>query len=130
MEEKLSKFKILIVEDNQMLSDIYITVFEKEGYTVLTAKTGEDGYEMAANKMPNIILLDILLPGTLNGLDVLRKIKDNLVTAKIPILIMSNLSDDKTISEGLSLGANGYFTKSQASLDDVLRNVASILSKS
>jgi DNA-binding response OmpR family regulator len=129
MEGKKEKAKILIIEDNKMLLDIYITVFEKEGYTVITAQTGEDGYAFVGLKKPNLVLLDILLPGKMNGLDVLRKLKADEETKNIPVLIMSNLSDDKTISEGLSLGASGYFTKSQAYPDDVLRNVATILSK-
>lgn len=110
-----------------MLLDIYITVFEKEGYTVMTAQNGEEGYELIVSKRPNVVLLDILLPGKMNGLDVLRKLKGDDATSDIPVLIMSNLSDDKTIGEGLSLGASGYFTKSQASPDDVIRNVKTLL---
>lgn len=123
------KAKILIIEDNKMLLDIYITIFEKEGYAVITAQTGEEGYALIIEKTPNLILLDILLPGKMNGLDILRKLKADEATKNIPVLIMSNLSDDKTISEGLSLGASGYFTKSQAYPDDILRNVATILRK-
>lgn len=129
MDEKTLKSKILIIEDNKMLLDIYITVFEKEGYKVIVAQTGEEGYDFVISKKPNIILLDILLPGKMNGLDVLRKLKGDSSTSGIPVLIMSNLSDDKTISEGLSLGASGYFTKSQAYPDDILRNVKTLLQR-
>lgn len=129
MTVNIQKSKILIIEDNKMLLDIYVTVFEKEGYKVSTAQTGEEGYAMAIKQLPDVVLLDILLPGKINGLEVLRKFKDDESTVNIPVLIMSNLSDDKTISEGLALGANGYLTKSQFYPDDVARNVAAILSK-
>jgi DNA-binding response OmpR family regulator len=127
MEQKVSTSKILIIEDNKMLLDIYVTIFEKAGYEVLTAQTGEEGYDEACRTLPNIVLLDIMLPGELDGLDVLRKLKENEATKNIPALIMSNLSDEKTISEGMALGASGYFTKSKVYPDDVLKNVASIL---
>jgi DNA-binding NarL/FixJ family response regulator len=63
----------------------------------------------------------------MNGLAVLKKLRENDETSQIPVMIMSNLADDKTISEGLSLGAKGYFPKSQFSPDDVVNNVRTII---
>lgn len=118
------KKKILIVEDDQFLLNIYTTVFEKENLQVLTSTSGEDGFKAAQTELPDIILLDIMLAGKMNGLDVLREMRQTDNPAKnIPVIIMSNLSDDETVSEGLKLGANGYCVKSQTDPSDIVRNV-------
>jgi DNA-binding response OmpR family regulator len=127
MPNNNSKAKILIVEDDEFLSNIYTTVFEKESFTVLAAKDGNEGLKMAFDEIPNVILLDILLPGDKNGLDVLKELKGDDRTSKIPVMIMSNLADDITISEGMALGATGYFTKSQFNPDDVVRNIRNLI---
>lgn len=127
MSNNETKAKILIVEDDDLLLNIYSTVFQKEGFEVLMAKTGEDGLKTAFAEMPHAILLDILLPGDKNGLDVLKELKEDAGTAKIPVMIMSNLADDITISEGMALGATGYFTKSQFNPDDVVRNIRNLI---
>jgi two-component system, OmpR family, alkaline phosphatase synthesis response regulator PhoP len=127
MLDSLKKAKILIVEDDEFLLNIYETVFAKEGYEVQTAMNGEDGYQTAINFLPDVMLLDIMLPGEMNGLAVLKKLKKTEATKGIPVMIVSNLTDDKTISEGMALGASGYFTKSQFNPDDVVRNVRTII---
>jgi DNA-binding response OmpR family regulator len=127
MPESSTKAKILIVEDDAFLLNIYETVFTKEGFAVQTAMNGEDGYKVALDFLPDVMLLDIMLPGEMNGLGVLKKIRETKSTEDIPVMIISNLSDDKTISEGMALGASGYFTKSQFNPDDVVRNVRTIL---
>lgn len=121
------KAKILIVEDDKFLLNIYETVFAKEGFEVQTAMNGEEGYRLAMKSLPDVMLLDIMLPGGMNGLEVLKKLKEAQSSRGIPVMIISNLSDDKTISEGMSLGASGYFTKSQFNPDDVVKNVRTII---
>lgn len=125
--ENEEKIKILIVEDDEFLLNIYVTTFQNEGFEVLTAVNGALGLKQAIENLPQIILLDILLPGEKNGLDVLRELKDDAKTAKIPVMIMSNLADDITVSEGMALGAKGYFPKSQLTPVDVVRNVRNLL---
>ena len=127
MSESKINAKILIVEDDEFLLNIYQTVFEKEGFEVQTAGNGQDGYRMAVAQSPDAMLLDIMLPGDMDGLAVLKKLKETRGCEKIPVMIMSNLSDDKTIGEGMALGARGYFTKSQFNPDDVLRNIKTLL---
>jgi DNA-binding response OmpR family regulator len=127
MSDSSRKAKILIVEDDEFLLNIYETVFTKEGFEVQTAMNGEDGYRVAAVFLPDVMLLDIMLPGEMNGLAVLKKLRETKKTEKIPVMIISNLSDDKTISEGMALGASGYFTKSQFNPDDVVRNVRTLI---
>jgi DNA-binding response OmpR family regulator len=127
MTEEQNKVKILIVEDDNFLLNIYETIFKNEGFEVQTAGDGENGYELAVSLFPDVILLDIMLPGDMDGLAVLKKIRQNESMKDLPVMIMSNLSDDKTISEGMALGASGYFTKSQFNPDDVLRNIKMLL---
>jgi|WetSurMetagenome_2_1015567.scaffolds.fasta_scaffold01501_11 DNA-binding response OmpR family regulator len=128
MLEERNRTKILIVEDDQFLSNIYATIFTKKNFQVLTAGTGEEGWTLAEKEKPNVVLLDILLPGSMNGLSVLKKMRENEITLNIPVIILSNCDDDSTISEGLKLGANGYFIKTQANPDDVYRNVMTFIS--
>lgn len=120
--------KILIIEDDRFLLNIYTTTFKKENFEVRTATGGEQGFEIMKNEHPDIVLLDIMLPGDMDGLKILEEAKKAKETATIPIMILSNLEDDKTISEGLKLGANGYFIKSQSEPGDVVRNVQTLLS--
>ena len=127
MTEIIKKAKILIVEDDDLLLNIYETVFRREGFEVEVAGNGEEGYKIAVTKTPDVMLLDIMLPGSMNGLDVLRKIRSTKDIAEIPVMIMSNLTDDKTISDGLALGASGYFTKSQFNPNDVVRNIRDMM---
>lgn len=127
MSENTKKIKVLIVEDDEFLLNIYATTFTNAGFEVLSATNGDDGLKLALNQLPSVILLDILLPGGKTGLDVLREIKSSSATSKIPVIIMSNLADDITISEGMALGAKGYFPKSQFNPDDVVRNVRNLI---
>jgi DNA-binding response OmpR family regulator len=127
MTEEQNKVRILIVEDDNFLLNIYETIFKNEGFEVQTAGDGENGYKLAVSILPDVILLDIMLPGDMDGLAVLKKIRQNESMKDLPVMIMSNLSDDRTISEGMALGASGYFTKSQFNPDDVLRNIKMLL---
>lgn len=127
MVDTSKKAKILIVEDDKYLLNIYETVFTKEGFEVQTAMNGEDGYRQATEFLPDVMLLDIMLPGGMNGLEVLKKLREAQSSKEVPVMIISNLSDDKTISEGMALGASGYFTKSQFNPDDVVKNVRTII---
>jgi two-component system, OmpR family, alkaline phosphatase synthesis response regulator PhoP len=127
MSEEKKETKILIVEDDALLLNIYETVFSREGFMVVTAGTGEDGYKLAVAEKPDVILLDIMLPGKMDGLEVLQKVRQTDNIKKLPVMIMSNLSDDKTISDGMALGASGYFTKSQFNPNDVVRNIREMI---
>lgn len=121
------KAKVLIVEDDWMLLNIYATTFEREGFDVLTAGNGEDGFELIKNEKPEVILLDIMLPGEKSGLEVLAEVKKIKSLKRIPVVILSNLEDDKTISEGLKLGASGYFIKTQTTPNDVVQSIQALV---
>lgn len=102
--------KVLLIEDDQFLSDLYKMQLEKEGFRVVQSFDGLDGLAKIGNESPSIVLLDLILP-ELSGLEVLKKAKSNSTTSKVPIVILSNLRDEEKIKEALSLGAEGYMIK-------------------
>ncbi len=108
-----SKKKVLMIEDEPLLIDMYTEAFEDEEFKLEVAENGLDGIKQAAN-MPDLILLDILLPG-LNGFEVLRRLKDNSRTKDIPVIVLTNLGSeqaDKDKRLAMSLGAIDYLVKS------------------
>ena len=98
---------ILIVEDEQRINDILVITFKKEGYKVLSALDGNSGLDMALNNNPDIILLDVMLPG-MDGFDVLRKIREK---SQVPVLMLTAREDEVDKVLGLELGADDYITK-------------------
>ena len=107
MEEK----KILLVEDDLFLRDLYVEVLKGEGFTVLTADDGEEGLRLGQNHPDaNIMLLDIMLP-KMHGIDVLKKLKEDPKTSVLPVVMLTNLTEESVVQESLRLGAVGYLVK-------------------
>ena len=107
--------KVLLVEDSKLLRLVNERTLTKAGYTVTTAADGEEGLRFAQEKLPDVILLDMLLP-KLSGPDVLRKLKESPATAAIPVIVLSSLSQ-KNEKKLLEDGAAAYFEKSGLDLD-------------
>ncbi len=103
--------KIVIVEDDTFLAQMYASKLKLEGYSVLTAGDGEKGVAMITRERPDLVLLDIVLP-KMDGFAVLEAVRKNPETRNIPVLLLTNLSQKKDIERGLALGANDYLTKS------------------
>lgn len=118
--------KILIVEDEEVLSKVLAEKFKKQKYNVRVVANGNDVLGAARNFVPNIILLDLLLPGK-HGLDVLRDLKDDAEFHDIPVIILSNLDNDEDIKRGMALGAVDYFVKSQHPINEVTEKVESYI---
>lgn len=104
--------KVLIVEDDQILSDLYYNTFVFAGYDTHVAVNGLDGYEKAQQITPDIIFLDIMMP-KMNGLELIDKLKADEATKKIPLVILSNFSDETLAKEAMSKGALAYVIKSE-----------------
>lgn len=113
--------KILIVEDDSQLQDIYNRKLTREGNEVILATTGEEGLLKVKQNIPDIILLDVMLPGGQNGFDVLEQIKRDPNLSKIPILILTNLDTEQETA--MSIGANDYIIKANTSLDEMVAKV-------
>lgn len=121
-----SKGKILIIEDDRYILKMYQLKLSLEGYTVEIAENGKDGVEKVKEFMPDIILLDILMP-EMDGFEVLKIVKGEIETKDIPVLIMSNLGQEDHIQKGMALGAVGYVVKSQFTPSKVVEKIKETL---
>ena len=120
--------KVLIVEDDEFLRSLTAKRLEKEGYEVAVAVDGETAVGTIQEEKPNLILLDLLLPG-LNGFQVLEKIKALDDLKDIPVVVFSNLGQREDIEKAKSLGANDFLIKANFTLDDVTAKVNEYLKK-
>lgn len=116
------KPKILIVEDDEFLSGMYITKFTMEGFHVVFAEDGELGVLKAKEELPRLILLDILLPKK-NGFEVLQLLKSEDQTKSIPVILLTNLSQEDDIKKGYELGAVDYLVKAYNIPSEVVKKV-------
>lgn len=113
--------KVLLVEDEPLLIDLYEERFKEEEFDLITAETGEEALKKAQDDI-DLILLDILLPG-INGFEVLRRLKSNMETRDIPVIVLTNLGSeqsDKDKQLALSLGALDYLVKSYHTPDEMV----------
>lgn len=114
--------KIIIVEDDINLANIYKDKLTKGGHSAKVVSDMDAAKEILETK-PNLVLLDILMPHV-SGLDVLKKVKaDAKIGPTIPILLLTNVAEDTTIAKGLELGAYGYLLKSETTPEQVLSRV-------
>lgn len=122
--------KILIVEDDKFLSELISTKLNKEGFEVSIALDGETGLDKAIKEIPDIVLLDILLPG-ISGFEVLEGIKKHADAAvkAIPVLILSNFGQESKVQQGLSLGAVDYLVKANFTTSEIVAKIRSIIAK-
>jgi DNA-binding response OmpR family regulator len=112
------KKKVLIIEDDEVLGDIYVTKLGMEGFETCLATEGFKGVEEAIRAKPDLILLDIVLP-KLNGFEILKQIKGKRDTRSIPVIVLSNLGQEYEIKRGLKLGASKYLIKANYTPEQV-----------
>lgn len=122
----MDKKKILIVEDDVFIRDIYQVKFSQEGFDVTTAEDGIKAMEKLENLVPDIILLDIMMP-YMNGMEVLRRIKSNELLKNIPIIMLTNISEKEKVTEGLEFGVSDYLIKSHFTPSEVVHKVNVLL---
>lgn len=121
----MTKKKLLLVEDEPLLISLYKEAFANEPYWLTVAENGNDALAQISGNRPDLILLDILLPG-INGFEVLRKIKSSGKTKDIPVIVLTNLGSEETDKDrqlALSLGAIDYLVKSYHTPEDMIRIV-------
>src|SRR5438309_10656792 len=118
--------RILLVEDDPTVADIVVRYLRREGYEVLTAEDGRAALDVAASSQPDLVVLDIMLPG-LDGLEVCRRLRAKV---RVPIIMLSARGDDMDRIMGLEIGADDYVAKPfsprelTARIRSVLRRVA------
>lgn len=120
--------KILLVEDDQFLSEIYIAKFQDAGFEVIVAQDGYEAIRRAKESRPAILLLDLVMP-TMDGFDVLRAAKNDHEIGNIPIIVLSNLGEEEDVRKGIELGAEDYLIKAHYTPTEVVAKVKSILNK-
>jgi DNA-binding response OmpR family regulator len=114
--------KVLFVEDEFALQKSIGGFLEKEGYKIIKAMDGEEGLRLAKEELPDLILIDIILP-KLDGLKVLEKIKEEEKTKSIPVIILTNLEGTENVQKALELGATTYLVKSNYTLEEIVKKV-------
>lgn len=113
---------ILLVEDDTFLAGMYVTKLTMEHYQVELATDGEAGLKKAEAVVPDLILLDILLP-KMNGFDVLRRLKAQPELRHIPVILLTNLGQRGDVNEGLDLGAVDYLIKAHFMPSEVVGKI-------
>ena len=121
--------RILLVEDDRFLRKAAETTLKQQGYTVITAADGEEALRVARSAPPDLILLDVIMP-KLNGFQVLDALKKDPTTAHVPVIILSNLGQDRDVQQAMEAGATAYFIKADLSLQALVQRVGETLAAS
>lgn len=101
--------KILLIEDDYFINQLYIRVLKQAGYNMILASDGLEGIKMADGSF-DLILLDVMLP-KMDGINVLKKLKENPLTQKVPVILLTNLGQETIINTAFKIGASGYLLK-------------------
>jgi len=126
IDESLKKYKLLVVEDDTYLADIYATKLRLEGFDAEVANDGETGIEVAKKIIPNVMLLDIMLPG-MDGFEVLKAIKSDPTTQNCIVIMLTNLDSSDDVRKGVELGAADYMVKAHFVPAEIVSKVKGIL---
>jgi len=118
--------KILIIEDDKFLRELISQKLIAKGYEIIEAENGEKGIKMTEKEKPDLILLDLILPG-IDGFEVLEKIKNDLKLSQIPVVILSNLGQKDDIERGLKMGAVDYLIKAHFTPGEIVEKIKTAL---
>ena len=118
--------KILLVEDEEMIRELYARQLSKAGFFVKAVETGEEGLKALQEDVFELLLLDIMLPG-INGLQMLREFKLKNPQSKMTTILLTNLGQESVIKEGFELGANAYLIKTSYTPDQIVQEVRNTL---
>ena len=118
--------KILIVEDDKFLRELIVRKLTNESYEVVEAVDGEQGLQKTKETKPDLVLLDLILPG-IDGFEVLAQKKEDPFIASIPVIVLSNLGQKEDVDKGLSLGATDYLIKAHFTPGEIIEKVRNII---
>lgn len=118
--------KILIIEDDSFLQGLEASKLEKENYKVITASSGEEAMRKINEPDIDVILLDLILPD-FDGFEILKKIRTIEILKNIPIIVFSNLSEEKDVNKSKELGATDFIVKSNFTLDELVKRINLVL---
>lgn len=118
--------KILVIEDDKFLRELIARKLREENYEVAEAFDGEEGIKKVKEERPDLILLDLILPG-IDGFEVLEKIGQDPQISEIPVIILSNLGQRDDIERGLKLGAIDYLVKAHFTPGEIIEKIKNAL---
>jgi DNA-binding response OmpR family regulator len=122
------KNKILIVEDEEAIANMYKLKLQEEGFEVILTNRGSEAIELATKEQPVVILLDIIMP-EMDGFSVLQELKAQEELKKIPVFMLTNLGQEADFVKGKKLGAENYFIKSQHTPTQIITEIKNFLNK-
>ena len=128
LDNEIKKQKVCIVEDDPMIQEMYKLKLEENGFEVFLASDGEEGLNLIGKEVPDIALVDISLP-QMNGIDLMRNLKGDKDLSRIPLVVITNLNDEKTLKDAGDLDVKFYLVKSLFTPKDVVRIVKEVLEK-
>ena len=118
--------KILIAEDERDIRDLVAFTLRFAGFEVIVATNGEEAVEMAGREVPDLILLDLILPRK-DGFEVLAAIKEDKSTHEIPVIVLTNLEGTNDVERAISLGATTYLVKANYELEELVKKIKETL---
>lgn len=118
--------KIAVIEDEEPLLRALIEWLQMEEFVVVSAATGPEALVVITRELPDLILLDIILPG-FDGFKVIKELKKNPATARIPIVVLTNLGDDEQRSRAMQMGAADYLVKAEHDFSSIRRVIERVL---
>lgn len=119
--------KVCIIEDEELISEMYKAKLEEEGMKVHTAEDGEKGLELIKEVQPDIALIDVIMPNK-GGIELIQDIRKDASISRIPVIILTNLDNTETVEKTYELDVAFYLVKSQYQPSDVARIVKEVLS--
>jgi DNA-binding response OmpR family regulator len=117
---------ILIIEDDKFLRELIVQKLLKENYKTSEAVDGEEGIKKIKEEKPDLVLLDLILPG-IDGFEVLSKMKEESTLSSIPVIILSNLGQKDDVERGLKLGAVDYLIKAHFTPGEIIEKIKNAL---
>ena len=118
--------RILLAEDDRFLRKAAEARLRQHGFTVFTAVDGEEALRVARAEKPDLLLLDLIMP-KVQGFEVLRALKQDPATAAIPVIVLSNLGQERDVQQAMELGALAYFIKAHLSLQELVVKVNEVV---
>ena len=118
--------KILVVDDDPFILDMYVIKFREEGFQIDTATDGKMAIERIDAGKPDMVLLDVVMP-KMDGFDVIKKIQENKIPRTFKILFLTNFGQKEDVERGMQLGADGYIIKAHFTPSEVVAKVKELL---
>lgn len=118
--------RIILIEDESALQDLYKREFVSHGFNLEGFSTGKEGLAALAQNSYDLLLLDIMLPD-IDGLEILKQIKQTEKTKDLPVILLTNVGQDQIIKQGFSLGADGYLIKAYYSTSEIVQQVKKVI---